>query len=61
MQLTDDDLREFSAIWQREFNEELTIAAAREHASRLLELYAVLAKPLPPDQDASEPYTASTP
>jgi hypothetical protein len=42
MQLTEDDLREFMEIWSEEFKEDLTIADARERASALLDLYALL-------------------
>ena len=47
MQLQDDDIREFSDLWKEEFNEILTISKAREYASLLLELYWLLAQPLP--------------
>lgn len=50
MHLSDEDIREFREIWKREFHEELTIEEARHHASRLLELYALLAKPTPKER-----------
>lgn len=50
MQLSDDDLREFCEIWKQEFGEELTPAEARHHASQLLELYMLLAEPLPAER-----------
>jgi len=43
MQLEDEDIREFSKLWQEEFNETLSPDEARHHASLLLELYVVLA------------------
>lgn len=47
MELTDEDLKEFIAIWKAEFQEELSLGDARHHASQLMELYLVLAEPLP--------------
>jgi hypothetical protein len=47
MQLTDDDLQEFCQIWKAEFKEDLTPEQARQQASQLLELCALLARPLP--------------
>ncbi len=47
MELGDQDIREFAEIWKQEFNEELAPDEARHHASQLLELYSLLAKPLP--------------
>lgn len=47
MEFTDKDLEELSRIWQEEFHEELPAPRARQCASALLELYAVLARPLP--------------
>lgn len=47
MQLTDDSVREFSSAWEAEFGEALSIGEARERASLLLELYVLLARPLP--------------
>jgi len=44
MQLNGDDLMDFKAIWKDEFGEELDDDAAREAASRLLELYRLLAR-----------------
>jgi hypothetical protein len=40
--LGDDDIREFAKLWQEEFNETLTLDAARCQASLFLELYVVL-------------------
>ena len=47
MNLTEDDIREFRAIWLAEFEEDLTEVEARVRAHSLLELYACLAEPLP--------------
>ena len=43
MHLEGDDIREFAALWLAEFGETLSADEARYHASRLLELYALLA------------------
>lgn len=51
MQLKDDDLREFVAIWMRVFNEEISLADARHRASQLVTLYLALAKRLPEEGD----------
>ncbi len=51
MQLKDDDLKEFVAIWKRVFNEEISLADARHRASQLVTLYLALAKRLPEEAD----------
>ena len=43
MQLTDEDIREFAALWKEEFAEEISQQEARRYASQLLELYQLLA------------------
>lgn len=55
MQLNDDDLRTFRAIWKDEFGEEITDDAAREAASRVLELYRLLARAPHPEPDPPSP------
>jgi hypothetical protein len=50
MNLEDDELREFSKLWEQEFNETLSLNEARIQASLLLELYALLGKPLPEER-----------
>ena len=47
MDLTEEDIREFTKLWRLEFGETLSAADARREASLLLELYAVIARPLP--------------
>lgn len=42
MDITDQDIREFIAIWEEEFSELLTMDEARLQASLLLKLYAHL-------------------
>jgi len=45
MQLTDEDVREFATLWKEEFGEEISEAEARRHATQLIELYSLLARP----------------
>lgn len=47
MRLEEKDVQEFIELWKAEFGEELSTEAAREHASRFLDLYELLARPLP--------------
>lgn len=54
MQLDDHDIREFTALWKEEFNETLTPDEARHYASQLLELYSLLAKPLPSEMSSHD-------
>jgi len=61
MQLTEEDIREFGAIWKRAFNEDIPLAEARHRASQILELYAALAKPLPSERRSYSPSTDDTP
>ena len=53
MQLQEEDIREFVQLWKEEFDEALSMEQARQHASGLMELYALLAKPLPQTQRES--------
>ena len=55
MRLSAQAIREFKAIWKDEYHEELSDAAAEEHALRLLRLYAMLSRPVPPHQGLSLP------
>jgi hypothetical protein len=43
LQLTEDDLKEFAALWKEEFHETITEADARLAAASLMELYTWLA------------------
>jgi hypothetical protein len=52
MYLEDEDIREFSELWKKEFSETLSPDKARHHASLLLELYGLLARPLPEERSA---------
>ncbi|MEK7630489.1 MAG: hypothetical protein AAB417_00445 [Patescibacteria group bacterium] len=48
MELTEDDIREYQAIWKKEFGEEISVEEARRSASQLLELYRSLLFEDPP-------------
>ena len=61
MYLEDDELREFSELWEQEFHETLSIDEARAEASRLLELCLLLSRPLPEEQSVPlDPISSST-
>ncbi len=47
MDLTDEEVQEYKHLHEKEFNETISDAEAREIASRLLLLYELLAQPLP--------------
>jgi hypothetical protein len=53
MDLDDRDIQEFIQLWKEEFKETLSPAVARQCASQLLELYGVLASPLPEERRES--------
>jgi hypothetical protein len=55
MELTDEELHEFQAIWKRTFKEDLSLGDARQCASQLIELYTQLAKPLPSERGSFVP------
>ena len=55
MKLTDDDIQEFAALWKEEFDEEISEAEARRHASQLIELYSFLIHPPEPEPGDPEP------
>jgi hypothetical protein len=59
VKLTDEDIREFTELWSREFGETLTPDQARHEASLLLELYWLLVQPLPRAEAPNEPGTSS--
>jgi hypothetical protein len=46
MEIDEQDIREFTEIWKREFKEDLSPDEARSSATRLLELFWLLAQPL---------------
>ena len=47
MQLTDQQIKKFQAIYKEEFNKEISKAEALEKGLRLVELIKVVYKPLP--------------
>jgi hypothetical protein len=51
MQIPDDSLDDFVAVYKKEVKKKLNRAEASEVASRLLTLYELLAKKLPNEQD----------
>ncbi len=59
MQLSDQDLKTFQSIWQREFGETLSLDEAQREASLFLELYGCIAdtlcKPAPDGDGHDQP------
>lgn len=45
MQFTEEDLREYIAMWAEEFHEKITLEEARLSATTLLDLFLLLACP----------------
>ena len=54
MQLTDEDIREFTTLWEQEFHERLSPGEARHAATALLELYDLIAQPVSSSAEASD-------
>ena len=54
MQFVDQELEEFRAIYEKEFGETITLAEARAMATRLMDLFVLLCKPLPEEIEARE-------
>lgn len=42
MKLDNADVREFAALWEKEFGESITLDEARHRATTLLEFYSLL-------------------
>lgn len=55
MRLSDDAIREFQQIHEEETGERLSLGAAQLIAQELLELYALLARPLPGEGERMPP------
>lgn len=53
MDLTDQDIREFADIWEKEFGERLTSGQAKIEAQSLLELAWLVVRPLPREAGCS--------
>ena len=54
MVFTEQSIEEFIEIWQSEFGTHLSPDQARMEATRLMELYWLLAQPLPGDDGYEE-------
>ncbi len=52
MLLTNEDREEFRQVYKKDAGEDITTEEAREIACRLLELYRLLARPLPSEKEA---------
>jgi hypothetical protein len=63
MQIADEDLAEFMRLYKTEFGEDVSVDEAREMARNLLDLYELLARPLPHEQPGRTPaeVSATTP
>jgi len=60
MQISDEDLEEFMRLYTAEFGQQLSKAEASEIAGRFVDLYMLLAEPLPSEQEgAAKPFAAS--
>ena len=44
MQITEEEIRQFQAIWREEFEEDVSTDEAREHIARLDAFYLLLAR-----------------
>jgi hypothetical protein len=53
MTLTEDDIREFVALWQDEFGEVISSEVARSRASQIIEIYLHLYGPEEGDSGGS--------
>jgi hypothetical protein len=59
MKIDEQDLREFMQLYEAEFSEKLSLEEARVLVGRLLELYVLLARPLPRDRGHDQDQYAS--
>jgi hypothetical protein len=50
MSISDENLQEFIAIWQEQYDEILTLAEAREYAQRMLDFHILIHRSLPSEQ-----------
>ena len=50
MEFSNEALKNFQAIWKRDFGESITADEARHHGARLVELFTLLSRPLPSEQ-----------
>lgn len=61
MQISDEDMEEFKQRYAAAFGEQLAPAEASEMATRLINLYLLLAEPLPSERGTTEPASMSDP
>ena len=61
MQISDEDLEEFMRLYTAEFGEALSKADASEIAGRFVDLYTLLAEPLPSEQEVAAKPSAENP
>lgn len=68
MQISDDDLNEFMALYRTEFGKEISRQDALEVTTRLINLYLIIYRPLPgergdrtmpPSEDHRDPGVSS--
>lgn len=59
MQLTEEDIKEFQTIWQAHSGQVLSVAEARQCATRLMKLYLLLVRPLPDEGTPEHPPTST--
>ena len=52
MQISDEDLKDFMVLYEWEFRKPLPREKALEMATRLVTLYRVIMKPLPPEVES---------
>ncbi len=55
MPITPERLEEFKKLYKKEFKKPISMDKAREIASRLVELYMLLAEPLPSERGVATP------
>ena len=61
MQFEDADIEEFMSLWREEFGESISLEAARQCASQVMELYALLASAPESSTRQSPPETLAPP
>ncbi len=59
MLLRDEEIEEFKELYEEEYGEVLSTAEARTVANRVLELYKIVARPLP--EEVKRPLEGNTP
>jgi hypothetical protein len=59
MQLSDESAREYQTLYERDFGEAISFEEAREIATRLVTLYAMLRNPLPEQKAYADESTSA--